>query len=488
MLTPRTDRIADAVRLLAAGVAVATDPTLRSALKSAPWAYDALKRIAAAPPSSVGRLAETLAGAARATFAATRDLPPDADELYVQMVEIGMVGAPEIVAAGMDAGAVAEAMLGKLTDPEHRSGPMVALFRALTVPVLERLLADKAFAADLTPAFMRGVLGGIADVSAKLDDIAGQSRDTLEALALRFGEPEPERLAFADLKGFLIEKAKDYRRLLAQVRQIEDREGRIGNLKAAAEAAIEDLRLDEAKTLIRDAIAMQRAERTLPALREDAALVETEAGIALLENDADEAFRLLSGCADSFEPFDPDEAGGRRNGYAERLHDHGLRYGGDGLVYAERLSERILDDVPETSAPLLWAETKNNIGVIRVERATLIGGVVGIGLLRSAVLAFRDALDHFEKMGDRRHWADVQNNLGNALTVLGDWEGGAAGVMRLQEAAEAFDSASQAIEDSIKWASIQKNLGNVLMSWALEAKGAPRWICWSARLVLTATP
>ncbi len=44
----------------------------------------------------------------------------------------------------MDAGAVTEAMLGKLTDPEHRSGPMLALFRALTVPALARLLADKS--------------------------------------------------------------------------------------------------------------------------------------------------------------------------------------------------------------------------------------------------------------------------------------------------------------------------------------------------------
>ena len=60
------------------------------------------------------------------------------------MVKLGMAGAPEIVAQGMDAEAVAEAMLGKLTDREHTSGPTVALFRALTVPTLQRLLADRA--------------------------------------------------------------------------------------------------------------------------------------------------------------------------------------------------------------------------------------------------------------------------------------------------------------------------------------------------------
>ncbi len=132
------------------------------------------------------------------------------------MVAIGLVTPAEIVGSRMDAAAVTEAMLAKLKLPEHRAAPMQTLFRKLTTPTLARLLADKAFAADLTPAFMRGLLGelaetrqGITDVVAKLDDITAQSRDTLEALALRFGEPEPEAMALDALREFLIEKSKD---------------------------------------------------------------------------------------------------------------------------------------------------------------------------------------------------------------------------------------------------------------------------------------
>ena len=358
----KSDRITDAVRLLAAVGAVAADPTLLSALKSGPSAYDALKKIAAAPPPSVARLADTLAAEARALFAATRDLPPDADVLYVQMVETGMVGAPEIIAARMEAAAVTEAMVARLTDPEHRSGPMLALFRALTTPTLRRLLADKAFAADLTPAVFAGILGGIADVSAKLDDIAGQSRETLEGLALRFGEPEPEAMPLGALKGFLVEKAKDYRRLEAQVRALDDREGRIANLKAAAEDAVRALRLDEAKALIRDAIAVQRSERTLQALRDDAALVETEAEIALLENDADEAYRLLSGAAEAFVPFDAAEAFRRRRDYFQRLYRHGLRYGGSGLAWAVEVGRRNVGGLDESRDAYNWASSQNDLG------------------------------------------------------------------------------------------------------------------------------
>ena len=201
MFSQKSDRIADAVRLLAAVGAVMADPTLLGTLRSGPAAYDALKKIAAAPPSSVGRLAETLAKEARRLFEATRELPDDAEIYYGQMVEIGLVTPAEIVGGRMNAAAVTEAMLAKLKLPEHRTAPMQTLFRELTTPTLARLLADKASRPTDAGLHAGGARRtgqtrhGITDVSAKLDDIAAQSRDTLEALALRFGEPEPEALA-----------------------------------------------------------------------------------------------------------------------------------------------------------------------------------------------------------------------------------------------------------------------------------------------------
>ena len=151
-----------------------------------------------------------------------------------------MVGAPEIVAQGMDAAAVTEAMLGKLTDPEHRRGPMIGAVPGADGAGAGAAARRQGLRGRPDAGLHAGDAGGIADVSAKLDDIAGQSRETLEALALRFGEPEPEAMPLDVLKAFLIEKAKDYRRLETQVRALGDREGRIANLKAAAEDAVRD--------------------------------------------------------------------------------------------------------------------------------------------------------------------------------------------------------------------------------------------------------
>ncbi len=434
----KSDRITDAVRLLAAVGAVAADPTLLSALKSAPSAYDALKKIAAAPPPSVARLADTLAAEARALFAATRDLPPDADVLYVQMVEAGMVEAPEIIAARMEALAVTEAMVARLTDPEHRTGPMLALFRALTKPTLRRLLADKAFAADLTPAVFAGMLCRIADVSAKLDDIAGQSRETLEALALRFGEPEPEAMPLGALKGFLVEKAKDYRRLQAQVRALEERAGRIANLKAAAEDAVRALRLDEAKALIRDAIAVQRSERTLQALRDDAALVETEAEIALLENDADEAFRLLSGarrrsCRSTRRRLSAGVAtifSGCTGMACATVApvSPGRWRSDDGTSWARRISRC-----------LQLGLSADDLGGALSDQGFRVGGEAAAGLLGEAVAAFRAALRVWTEAAHPVDWAATQNNLGRrAFMCRAMRVGGEAGARQLGEAVAAY--------------------------------------------------
>jgi hypothetical protein len=86
--------ISEPVRLLAAVGTVVADPTLLSALKAGPGAYDALKTLAAAPSPGVARIADELEAEARALFGATRDLPADAEVLYVQIVEAAWSPAP----------------------------------------------------------------------------------------------------------------------------------------------------------------------------------------------------------------------------------------------------------------------------------------------------------------------------------------------------------------------------------------------------------
>ncbi|AMY71817.1 hypothetical protein [Frigidibacter mobilis] len=315
----------------------------------------------------------------------------------------------------------------------------------------------------------------VADIGAQLGDIAAQSRDTLEALALRFGVAEPEDMPLADLRGFLIEKAKDYHRLLAQVQALQDREGRIANLKAAAEDAIRALRLDEAKQLIRDAIVVQRAERTLTALRDDAALVETEAEIALLEGDADEALRLLSGAAESFAPFDRLEGVRRRSGYLDTLCEHGLRYGGIALAGAIALGRVNLDALDETADADMWAMCQNDIGTALQRLGERVGGATGPELLAEAVMAYRAALRIHTEREHPRDWAMILNNLGTALNEQASRTGIAEGAALLAEAVSAYCAAFRVRterEQPVDWAMTQSNLGAALAEQGRRTGGA----------------
>lgn len=315
----------------------------------------------------------------------------------------------------------------------------------------------------------------VEDIGAKLDDIAAQSRDTLEALALRFGLAEPEAMTLADLRGFLIEKSKDYRRLLTQVQTLQDREGRIANLKAAAEDAIRALRLDEAKQLIRDAKAVQRTERTLTALRDDAALVETEAEIALLEGDADEAYRLLAGAADRFAPFDRMEGVRRRRGYLDDLYRHGLRYGGTGLAAAIELGRTNLNAVDETEDAYIWAICQNDMGAALQSLGLRVGGATGAALLAEAVTAYRDALRIHTEHEHPLDWAMTQNNLGTALNEQASGTGGAEGAALLVEAVRAYRATFRVRtegEHPMDWAVTQNNLGTALAEQGSRTGGA----------------
>jgi tetratricopeptide (TPR) repeat protein len=475
------DKITEAVRILAALVGVAQDPTLLSALKAAPGLRDSLKKIAASPPASFAGLAEDLGRSAATVFASLPEKPRDAEALYLQMVEAGLPDPARIMADRMDAAAVTEGMLAGLTEREHRDPAMQALFRALTRPALERLLADKAFAADLTPAFMRAVLESLAEtqrlleemrcsygtLSAALEDRRHLSRTRMEALALRFGEPEPESLSDADLETFLTGKAKDLRAAQAQLSAVSDQGGRIANLKTAAEAAMADLRLDEARDLIRDALSVHRSERTLRALREDADLVEVEAQIALLRNDADEAARLLENTARSFASFDPREEFERRGTAQMRLYEHGARYGGSGLARAIDLGRSNIAMIDEAQNPVAFGATQNNLGIALHAQGERLGGAEGAVLLGEAVAAHRAALSVRTEALHPVNWAMSHNNLGIALYAQGERLGGAEGAVLFGEAVAAHRAALRVCtetEHPVEWATNQNNLGNALQA------------------------
>ena len=208
------------------------------------------------------------------------------------MVEAGLVATPEIVAADMDARAVVEAMLGKLTAPEHRTVPMLALYRAVTTPTLVRLLADKAFADDLRAAFMAEVLHRLGDVGAKLDQVHRLTRLEMTALGDRFEIIAMHAMSDADLREALEKKAEEYRRYKAQIEAIDERTAGLGNLKAAAQDAAERLDFDEVEALL------SRVQEVELEIAADTAILRADN--ALLRGRVVDAFRMLSAAADGF--------------------------------------------------------------------------------------------------------------------------------------------------------------------------------------------
>ena len=471
------DRIVDAVRLLAAMGAVAADPSTPSAVKAGPSIYDTIRKIAAKPPASVARLSASLAAQARAHFEATHDVPRHADRLYAQMVDDGLVTPAEIVAARMDAAAVTEAMLAKLTGVEQRAAPMQALFRTLTQPTLSRLLTDKNLAADLTPAPMPDVLGEPAGLAAAVRHIAGQSRGTLDDLARRFGVPAPKRMGEDELEDFLFEKARDHAALVAEIEALRGAAPRVDNVLAAVEAALERLDLAEAETLL--AGVRETAGQALRApLKAKARIMKAQARVALLRGDAKGAFAILSAAADGFAALDPLEPARRRLDYCGRLRDQGLRYDGPGLALAERMIRRALDDLSEDGQPDLWASGQNKLGVALSDRGVRVGRSAGTRLLGEAAAAYRAALRVRTEAAHPVAWATTQRNLGNALRAQGERTGGADGAGLLGEAVAAYRAALRVRTEAahpVAWATTQRNLGLALSdrgAWIGGADGA----------------
>ena len=387
MQTRQTENFANAVRLLVAMGGFVSAPGPKTGLS----VYNAIRKIAARPPKSLKTMADELTEAARAAFSRFPDTRRDADLLFVQMVEVGLLTPQEIAAEGMDAAACTRAMLAKLTDKtdptgEMRRTGMRRLFADITLTTLTPLLGTKEYAADLTPAYMAESLQTahrterkIENVAAKLDNLAAQSRDTLDALALRFGELAPEALSLPDLRAFLIEKARDYRDLRQEVEALRGTAPRIDNVLSAVEATIESLDLDEAERLLAS-VRETSAEALRKPLEDNARVMEAQARIALMRGRPERAFTLLSSAADSFAALDPLEPSRRRLSYARAFYEYGERFGGPVTELAERVALAVLG-VVDGADPAIFSEAQNVLGLSLLSQGRYAADAHGSGPL-----------------------------------------------------------------------------------------------------------
>ena len=312
------------------------------------------------------------------------------------------------------------------------------------------------------------------DLQRLLAGLEGVPRPELNTIAARFGHPGPEGAGLTDLKAFLHDKAQDLARLGQEITALRGLSPRIDNIRGAAESAVTGLRLDEARVLLNEAREIQKDLLRAP-LEANATLLERLAEIDLIEGKAQDAFTQFSAAADSFAGIDPLEPVRRRVAYADRLYQHGLRYGGAGLTLAARMSAEGLTRTDRAGNPRLWARLQNTLGNALWGQGNRTGGAEGAALLAQAVVAYRAALEVRTQAGHPVDWASTQNNLGAALWNQGTRTAGAEGAALLAQAGLAYRAALEVwtrAEYPMDWAKALNNLGLALGNQATCTGGA----------------
>ncbi|MCA3455551.1 MAG: helix-turn-helix transcriptional regulator [Rhodobacter sp.] len=300
-----------------------------------------------------------------------------------------------------------------------------------------------------------------------LNNIAKATRSELYSLARAFGQETPEDLSDSNLHGFLTKKAEEYRTYRVQIDALDERIAGLGNLKAAAQDAAERPDFDEVEALLSR---VHEVEADIAAKT-----AEARAANALPRGQVEQAYRLLSGAADSFAGIDPLEPARRRHGYEDRLFAHGLRYGGPGMALSARMIHDALADLPQSTDPVLWASLQNNLAIALQEQGSRIEGAAGAALLGQAVDAYRAALRVYTRADHPVHWAGTTQNLALALKDQGRRTEGAAGAALMGQAVVAYRAALEVrtrADHQEDWADSMQNFAIALQEQGSRTEGA----------------
>ncbi len=300
----------------------------------------------------------------------------------------------------------------------------------------------------------------------------GLNLQKLRALALEYGDDAPETTP--EIVNFLTEIAADYKRIKLSIKALPGHSERLTNLAAAASEALERRDRKEARRLLLEAKDIQKEVRR-EALETDAALSVQIAEIDLLDGRAEEAFRLLSEAADSFAVLDALEPVRRRVKYEDILFSHGLRYGGQGMKLSAQMLQDAIGKIEKNSAPDLWANAQNNLGLALQNQGARTDEIEGTDLVACAVAAYEDALSVYTKTDHPAQWAMTKNNLGTALKDQGTSTDGAQGTDLLARAVAAYEDAQSVYirtDHPVDWAMTKNNLGIALRIQGIRTDGA----------------
>ncbi len=301
----------------------------------------------------------------------------------------------------------------------------------------------------------------------QLDAVPSLSRNQLELLASRFELERAFDKSDAELRGFLNSKAEEYRTYKAEIEAIDELTRGLGNLKAAARAAADDLNFDEVETLLS---MVQEAE-----LEVAAETAELRAKNALMRGRPEQAYTLLTAAADSFAAVDPLEPAQRRLRYEDQLYQHGLRYGGAGLSLSAKMIAGAIASLDENTTPQLWAKAQNSLAIALRNQGTRTAGAEGAALLAEAVKTYRAALRVRTEADHPVDWAATMQNLAIALGEQGTRTDGAEGAALLAEAVTAYRAALRVRTEAdhpVQWAMTMQNLAGALEEQGTRTAGA----------------
>jgi transcriptional regulator with XRE-family HTH domain len=186
----------------------------------------------------------------------------------------------------------------------------------------------------------------------------------LENLALRFGHINPDA-SENELEAFLKEKAVEFRELQERLAQINAAEGRISDLLAAANAALEQGDFQLADNHLAEAEDAELASTTLPAIERQYRLRFERGNAALLCGEIRNAAQHWERSANYFHFLDEGLEAEKRYEYCTRLREYGYRYrsvealrAGEAALQRNFLIWNKSDDLQN------WCKATNALGAI----------------------------------------------------------------------------------------------------------------------------
>lgn len=401
--------------------------------------------------------AELEQGLANPTF----HMPAEGRRLLPQMIEKALPNPAEIVGQNLNVDTLLDVMLGKLTDPAHRTANMAAAFCNLLRPSLTRLMDDQTFVTSLAPLIARATLDQLTSIADQVAILADQSIDTAEQLGMT--------------KQFIISLAQRI------VPEVEDLPTAQRELRKAIEVAAQMNAQARMPSNISDQVdavlVAMKARNDLgdlngAAAEIDRALSEDQGAyharrIRMLEIALEQD--ILRRNAPSAAARIRDRLAIDLSGQAlwDALYHEADHRRTEGLRFGQPFDQDIalaLCEIAITTADadVVRARILNLKGTVSRDRGQ---NTQETALLAQAVDAFRDALTVFTHADHAVDWATTMHNLAGALTDKGTRTAGPDGIALLTQAVEAYRDAltvrTQA-NDKFQWAETTQDLAIVL--------------------------